>query len=118
MVGEQISNEEFVTDFRVDAITEAGRHFLNERSGDSPGNRKPRKKLLIFVSHPSVDLPVVEALVELIRAALSIEPDQIRASSVDGMGLGGGAETGAKIRDKLMEAPESISVVTPNSVAT
>ena len=79
--------------------------------------RERRFPLLdIFISHSSEDKVIAEALIDLLRASLSISPDRIRCTSVDGYRLPVGAYTGDQLRQEVNEAIVFIGLITKASV--
>jgi hypothetical protein len=72
----------------------------------------------IFISHSSKDVPLVQALINLIRNALRIPAPDIRCTSVPGYKLPGGAITDSQLRQELLAAPVFIGLVTEASLAS
>ena len=70
----------------------------------------------LFISHSSDDQRLAEALVDLLKAALSVPVEAIRCTSVDGCKLPTGAHTETQLRRELLEAPAFIGLVTPSSI--
>ena len=70
---------------------------------------------MIFVSHSSLDKAVVEALIELLKNSLEINPDVIRCTSVDGYRLPGGTDTDDDLRRELLESDCFIGLLTRHS---
>ena len=70
----------------------------------------------LFISHSSKDKAVAEHLVELLRVALDLQPNEIRCTSVDGYRLSGGAYTEEQLRREVMEAPVCIWLISPASM--
>jgi TIR domain len=72
----------------------------------------------VFVSHSSQDRQLAELLVDLLRSALNLGADTIRATSVDGYRLPGGADVDDQLRDELLGAPVFIGVLSPLSLSS
>lgn len=73
-------------------------------------------KLDIFITHSSKDNIFVEALTDLIRAALNISAEKIRCSSVPGYRLPTGADTDEQLRREVYDAKVLIGVMTKSSM--
>jgi TIR domain-containing protein len=71
---------------------------------------------MLFISHSSRDLQVVEALVDLFRAALPLAPENIRFSSPDGFRLPGGADTDTHLRREVPAATAFVGVISYHSL--
>ena len=72
----------------------------------------------IFISHSTQDHDLAEALILLLRSALSLSTEEIRCSSVDGYRLPVGANTDEKIRREVYECEVLIGLLTPASIAS
>lgn len=70
----------------------------------------------LFLSHSSKDLATVEALVELIRSALMISPEQLRCTSLEGYRLPGGEDVDELLRQEVREAEAFIGLISYASV--
>lgn len=70
----------------------------------------------IFISHSSRDREIAEALVELLRAALSLPSDRIRCTSVNGYKLPLGASTEEQLRQEVGIARVLVGLITPASI--
>ncbi len=99
-------------------ITLSGREYLNElRAQSKEGqNKMAKNKIRLFISHSSKDSKFVQALVELLRAALSLPSTQIRCTSIDGYRLPGGANTDQQLRQEVHEADSFIGVISFASI--
>lgn len=73
-------------------------------------------KLDLFVSHSSDDAALVELLVDLLQSALDLEPDRIRASSVDGYRLPAGIAFEEALRRETQDARAFVGVISPASL--
>jgi TIR domain len=71
---------------------------------------------VLFISHSSADLAIAEALVDLLRSALPLRPDQVRCSSLDGFRLPGGADIDDRLRREVDEAQAFIGLVSYRSL--
>ncbi len=106
-------------------INSAGHRWLEAQETAPPvaavsmgaAAKTPRTKL-IFVSHCHADADLVEAIVELLCAALGMQRKDFRCTSVEGSALPGGAQTGEHLRREIAEAPAFISVLTPQSLGS
>ena len=70
----------------------------------------------VFISHSGADKDLAEALIRLLRAALPLEPDSIRCTSVHGYRLPTGAGVDAQIRSDAVDATTFLAVLTPASL--
>lgn len=77
--------------------------------------QKRESSLDIFISHSSKDKPVAEALINLLRDALSIPANRIRCTSVDGYRLPAGASTDEQLRQEIYATKVFIGLITPTS---
>jgi hypothetical protein len=67
----------------------------------------------LFVSHSSADVDLVEPLVDLLQDALGLEPDRIRATSIDGYRLPAGIPFEEALRRETHDARAFIGVISP-----
>jgi TIR domain len=74
--------------------------------------------VLIFISHSSKDVALASALIELLRAGLTLKAEDIRCSSVDGYRLPGGANTEEQLRQEVNTAKAFIGLITKESLAS
>jgi hypothetical protein len=70
----------------------------------------------LFVSHSSVDSDLVEPLVDLLQSALDLEPDRIRATSVEGYRLPAGIRFEEALRRETHDARAFIGVISSASL--
>lgn len=70
----------------------------------------------IFISHSSKDADLAEALIDLLRNALSIPGWKIRCTSVDGYRHPVGTPTDERLRLEVREAKVFIGLITPASI--
>jgi hypothetical protein len=70
----------------------------------------------VFISHSGADKELAEALIRLVRAALPLEPNFIRCTSVHGYRLPTGAEVDAQVRSEVVDATIFIALLTPASL--
>lgn len=80
----------------------------------TPGVRMTTPRL--FISHSSQDEQVAATLVDLLETALSLQPGDIRCTSVVGYKLPTGAHTSTQLRDEIYGAEIIMGVITPNSL--
>jgi hypothetical protein len=99
-------------------ITLSGREYLHELRSQTKGGQETvaASKIRLFISHSSIDSGFVQALVELLRAALSLPTTQIRCTSIDGYRLPGGANTDQQLRQEVHEADSFIGVISLSSI--
>jgi TIR domain len=71
---------------------------------------------MLFISHSSKDLQLVQALIDLLRSALSISPEDLRCSSVDGYRLPAGVGTDDQLRLEVHDADAFIVVISYHSL--
>jgi len=72
----------------------------------------------IFVSHSRKDANFTSALVNLLRVALRLSAEQIRATSVEATQLEVGADIDESLRAEVRDSPILIAVLSPNSLAS
>ncbi len=70
----------------------------------------------IFISHSHADWRIVDALGELLKNALPIPPESIRASSIPGQGFEAGKKVEQSIKADVGRAKLTIVVATRNSL--
>ena len=76
----------------------------------------PSPSLDLFVSHSSVDADLVAPLVDLIQNALGLEPDRIRATSIEGYRLTAGIPFEEALRRETHDARAFLAVISPASL--
>lgn len=72
----------------------------------------------VFISHSSLDAPLAELLIDLLRDALSLNANDIRCTSVDGYRLSGGAETDKVLRREISDCSVFIGLLSHESIAS
>lgn len=70
----------------------------------------------IFISHSSKDVKVVDALTDLLRAALNLPDNRIRCTIIDGCRLPVGASTDEQLRREVRDARVFIAVISKASI--
>ncbi|HYG35090.1 MAG TPA: toll/interleukin-1 receptor domain-containing protein [Clostridia bacterium] len=70
----------------------------------------------VFISHSTADRDLAAALVDLLRDALSLRPEEIRCSSVDGYRLPSGVNINTQLRTEIERSRTFIALLTPSSV--
>ena len=70
----------------------------------------------IFVSHSSQDKALAEALVDLLRAALPIEPEEVRCTSVEEHELPADAKHDPTLRGEIQDAVTFVGIITAASI--
>jgi hypothetical protein len=98
-------------------ITLQGREYLNELKSQKGGHANmSENSIRLFISHSSKDSLFVQALIDLIRAALNLGSTQIRCSSIDGYRLPGGANTNEQLKQEVHHADSFIGVISRESI--
>jgi len=72
--------------------------------------------LSVFISHSHDDAELVKRLIILLRSALNLPSQQIRATSVDGFRLPGGSNTTEQLRVEVQEAAVLIGLISKSSL--
>jgi hypothetical protein len=67
---------------------------------------------LVFISHCHADQALAEGLIDLLEAAISIEPQEIRASSVPGCKLQAGCHVDDQLHSEIAQAKVVLLIVT------
>lgn len=70
----------------------------------------------VFISHSSVDEPLAERLVTLIRSALNLPTEKIRCTSLNGFRLPVGISTNDRLRQEIHDSKVFIALITPSSL--
>tara|TARA_R110002096_G_scaffold199271_13_gene383117 strand:+ start:1750 stop:2910 length:1161 start_codon:yes stop_codon:yes gene_type:complete len=99
-------------------LTGKGHDFLDALDEDGPEPQQLATPMKVFVSHSSDDAILAEAIVELLRAALSIPASQIRCTSVPEYGLDVGDNTDARLKAEVRESKCFIALITPVSIGS
>jgi hypothetical protein len=71
---------------------------------------------MLFISHSSGDLAIIEPLVGLLRSALAISPDSLRCTSLDGYRLPGGASIDEQLRREVHDAEAFVGLISHRSL--
>lgn len=71
---------------------------------------------MLFISHSSDDLPIVQALVAFLESALDISATQLRCTSLDGYRFEGGVHIDERLRQEVHEARAFIGLISPSSL--
>jgi TIR domain len=71
---------------------------------------------MLFISHSSDDLRIVEALVDLFRSSLGLPPDRIRCSSLGGYRLPAAVSIDEQLRREIHEAEAFVCLISPRSL--
>src|SRR3954454_8688962 len=72
----------------------------------------------VFISHSHQDADLVKRLIVLLRSALNLPSSQIRATSVDGFRLPGGANTTEQLRVEVQSAKVLVGVISRASLSS
>src|SRR5262249_15975316 len=96
-----------------------GHDFLGELEKTQPATTMNRPQTIRdFVSHSSADREVAAALIDLLRDALALPPEQIRCTSVDGYRLPSGANTNEQLRAEIHETEIFVALLTEASIGS
>lgn len=74
--------------------------------------------LSIFISHSSKDADLALALIDLLKAGLTLTADQIRCSSVDGYRLPVGVNSEGKLREEVNAAKVVVGLITRSGLTS
>jgi len=77
---------------------------------------QPMSTPRIFISHSSRDKELAEALVNLIRAAFPLGPNEIRCTSVDGYRIPTGVSTDSFLRTEVLKCDVLVALITEHSL--
>jgi DNA-binding MarR family transcriptional regulator len=98
-------------------ITLQGREYLNElKSHKEDQEKMTESRIRLFISHSSKDSLFVQAVIDLLRAALNLGSSQIRCTSIDGYRLPGGANTNEQLKQEVHQADAFIGVISSESI--
>jgi len=70
----------------------------------------------VFISHSHQDADLVKSLIFLLRSALNLPSSQLRATSVDGFRLPGGANTTEQLRLEVQSAKVLVGIISQASL--
>ncbi|MBL9144047.1 MAG: toll/interleukin-1 receptor domain-containing protein [Verrucomicrobiaceae bacterium] len=106
---------------KLTAITSSGHDLLEslEKEFNAPTMKvedDDSEALKVFISHASADADVAEKLAKLLCFALSLPPEDIRCTSVDGFRFPVGAAFGSQIRREVVKAKALVGIITPVSI--
>ena len=104
--------EPFARDFR--RSIERKTRTMIEKQPESED--KLQSKLQVFISHSNKDADIVKPLIDLIRSSLNIPASDIRATSIDGYRLPGGADTDEQLRAEVHTARSLVGIISNTSV--
>lgn len=94
----------------------SGRQSIGQWSNADATEKRPMPQVRVFISHSSRDVEVASALIQLLRDALSLHPDAVRCTSVDGYRLPAGANTKERIRSEIFEAEVFLGLISNESL--
>ena len=104
-----------VTEPSVSAPEQAAIPHHLELTGTSDAHHELRtsqsNKISVFISHSSHDKKIADALTELLKNALEIDPQSIRCTSVEGHRLPVGARTGDQLKQELLESKSFVAAL-------
>ena len=97
--------------------------LADDRFGDSNLSEQHKDfasmiEIEIFISHSSQDKLIADALTDLLKNALPVDPQAIRCTSVEGHKLPVGSRTGDRLREELLNAKCFIALLTPHSLSS
>ena len=98
-----------------------GHDYLSEvekSTTRSQPNRENNNVIRIFLSHSSADTELAAAIIDLLRDAFSLPPNQIRCTSVDGYRLPSGANTNEQLRSEILDSETFVALLTKASIAS
>ena len=72
----------------------------------------------IFISHSSQDKVITSKLIDLIRSALNLPANKIRATSVEGFRLPIGSKADQELRREAIQSEVFIALITPHSISS
>jgi hypothetical protein len=72
----------------------------------------------VFISHSHTDAELVTLLITLLRSALNLPSGEIRATSVDGYRLPGGANVNDRLRSEVQDARVLVGVISKASIGS
>jgi len=111
-----------VTEPSVSAPEQAAIPHHLELTGTSDAHHELRtsqsNKISVFISHSSHDKKIADALTELLKNALEIDPQSIRCTSVEGHRLPVGARTGDQLKQELLESKSFVALLTKHSISS
>jgi hypothetical protein len=110
--------EKLISTYEAELNTPARTQTLDTLD-DMPTKEPPTHQgLLIFISHSSKDADLALALIELLKAGLTLTADQIRCSSVDGFRLPVGVNSESKLREEVNAAKVVVGLITRSSLTS
>lgn len=98
-----------------------GHDYLSElerSTPTTPQNMATPNVIRIFLSHSSADTQLASEIIDLLRDALSLPPQSIRCTSVDGYRLPSGANTNEQLRLEIHESETFVALLTKASIAS
>jgi hypothetical protein len=116
-IGDQVQRLESIVE-RLELFSEAERANSQPPIGAANGQSafpEDDERLKVFVSHSGADARLTELLVDFLRTALTLRGKEIRATSVEGSRLQGGADTQDKLREELLAAPVFLGLISSRS---
>ncbi|HEX8209069.1 MAG TPA: toll/interleukin-1 receptor domain-containing protein [Longimicrobium sp.] len=97
----------------------AGRKVIGQLSEPIPAkDPAAMPEIRLFISHSSHDRQTADALIRLLRDALSLPPAQIRCTSVDGYRLPAGVNAKERLRTEIFEAEAFIGLISHESLSS
>jgi hypothetical protein len=108
----------------VPRVVPSAGSVLRPRSGPSGPRTTSRKSrraasasrgVLVFISHSSKDKKLAAKLVELLRSAVSLRPETILCTSVEGHKLTSGSETDESLLGAVLGCKTLIGIISPAS---
>lgn len=116
MGGEAIAS--FLSQLIIDARNGHLAEYRSEAQPESDGEPEASKSNAaprVFISHSAKDAELAEWIVDLIRSALNLPAGDIRATSVEGHRLPGGADVDSQLRDEILGALSLVGLISDAS---
>ncbi len=77
---------------------------------------RENSSIRLFISHASTDATLAELIVKLLQSGLTLPPDAIRCTSVDGYRLPAGVDTDDQIRAEVLAADVVVGIISTASL--
>ncbi len=116
MDGEAVASflDQLILDARSGHLGEYQSASARRSTGESE-NIQSESLPSVFISHSSEDADLAELIVDLIRSALHLSADDIRATSVEGHRLPGGADTDSQLRREILGTHSLVGLISEAS---
>lgn len=116
MGGEAIASflDQLIIDARSGNLAEYRPEVQPEAAGATAAS-KSKAAPRVFISHSRKDAELTERIVALIRSALNLPAGDIRATSVEGHRLPGGADVDSQLLDEIVGASSLVGLISDAS---